>query len=141
MFHRIIFLLLILGSLFCNFNRCTVCFQSFSEHRLQSTQNAARMKRFKDYTSIKAWNTKNIIVSLLCWSLTLLCSFKHSLQLALQKWEPAGRICDFGNFFNGLAKSPNACFDRPEYWMSAICVAKLWNTPSLRGLYDKNSTS
>ena len=20
--------------------------------------------------------------------------------------EPAGRICDFGNFFNGLAKSP-----------------------------------
>ena len=106
MFHRIIFLLLIFGSLSCNFNRCTVCFQSFSEHRLQSTQNAARIKRFKDYTSIKALNKKNIIVSLLCWSLTLLCSFKHSLQLALQKWEPAGRICDFGNFFNSLAKSP-----------------------------------
>ena len=27
-------------------------------------------------------------------------------QLALQKWEPAGRIGDFGHFFNGLAKSP-----------------------------------
>ena len=27
-------------------------------------------------------------------------------QLALQKWEPAGRIGDFGNFFNGLAKRP-----------------------------------
>ena len=27
-------------------------------------------------------------------------------QLALQKWEPAGRIGDFGQFFNGLAKSP-----------------------------------
>ena len=28
-------LLLIVGSLFCNFNRCAVCFESFSEHRLQ----------------------------------------------------------------------------------------------------------
>ena len=34
-FHRIIFLLLIVSSLSCNFNRCTVCFQSFSEHRLE----------------------------------------------------------------------------------------------------------
>ena len=35
MFHRIIVLLLIVSSLFCNFNRCAVCFQSFSEHCLQ----------------------------------------------------------------------------------------------------------
>ena len=35
MFRRIIFPLLIAGSLSCNFNRCAVCFQSFSEHRLQ----------------------------------------------------------------------------------------------------------
>ena len=28
--------------------------------------------------------------------------------------EPAARIGDFGNFFNGLAKT-HACFDRPEY--------------------------
>ena len=35
MFHRIIFLLLIVSSLSCNFNRCTVCFQSSSKHRLQ----------------------------------------------------------------------------------------------------------
>ena len=27
-------------------------------------------------------------------------------HLALQKCEPAGCIGDFGNFFNGLAKSP-----------------------------------
>ena len=26
-----------------------------------------------------------------------------------------GRIGDFGNFFNGLAKTAHACFDRPEY--------------------------
>ena len=35
MFHRIIVLLLIVSSLFCHFNRCAVCFQSFSEHCLQ----------------------------------------------------------------------------------------------------------
>ena len=35
MFHRIIFLSLIVSSLSCNFNRCADCFQSFSEHRLQ----------------------------------------------------------------------------------------------------------
>ena len=44
MFHRIIFLLLIVSSLSCNFNRCADCFQSFSEHRLQElfNSNAAR---------------------------------------------------------------------------------------------------
>ena len=33
--HRIIFLLLIVSSLSCNFNFCADCFQSFGEHRLQ----------------------------------------------------------------------------------------------------------
>ena len=33
MFHRILFLLLIISSLYCNFNRCADCFQSFSEER------------------------------------------------------------------------------------------------------------
>ena len=63
--------------------------------------------------------------------------FKHSLQLALQKWEPAGRICDFGNFFNGLAKSPrvvrsswildecNLCCKIVQYCiLSEVCVLK-----------------
>ena len=31
MFHQIIFLLLFVGSLSCNFIRCAVCFQSFSQ--------------------------------------------------------------------------------------------------------------
>ena len=31
MFHRIVFLLLIVGSLSCNFIRCAVCFQSISQ--------------------------------------------------------------------------------------------------------------
>ena len=43
MFHRIIFLLLIVSSLYCNFNRCAVCFQSFSVNiAFTSTQTAAR---------------------------------------------------------------------------------------------------
>ena len=46
MFHRIIFLLLIVRSLFCNFNRCAVCFQSFMNISCKSTQNVARIKRF-----------------------------------------------------------------------------------------------
>ena len=61
----------------------------------------------------------------------------HSLQLALQKWEPAGRICDFGIFFNGLAKSPrvvrsswilnecNFCYKIVQYCiLSEVCVLK-----------------
>ena len=45
MFHRIIFLLLIVSGLFCNFNRCVVCFQSLMNIACRSTQNAARIKR------------------------------------------------------------------------------------------------
>ena len=47
MFHRIIFLLLIVSSLFCNFHRCcAVCFQSLMNKACRSSQNAARIKRF-----------------------------------------------------------------------------------------------
>ena len=55
-FHRIIFLLLIFGSLYCNFILCAVCFQSFSQgfwyfarsrsrEIRQNTQNAAKFGR------------------------------------------------------------------------------------------------
>ena len=46
----------------------------------------------------------------------------------LQKWEPAGRIGNFGNYFNGLAKSRHVLRSFWIYWMSVICIAKLWNT-------------
>ena len=42
----IIFLLLIVSSLSCNFNSCAVCFQSFMNIACRSTQNAALIKRF-----------------------------------------------------------------------------------------------
>ena len=41
-----IFFLFIISSLSCNFNRGAVCFQSFSDHRLQEYSNAARIKLF-----------------------------------------------------------------------------------------------
>ena len=55
MFHRIIFLSLIFRSLFCNLNRCAVCFQSFMNIACRSTctQNVARIKRFSHCT--KNW--------------------------------------------------------------------------------------
>ena len=56
-------------------------------------------------------------------------SFKYSPQLALQKWEPDGRIGDFGNFLKVY-----------EYWMSAICIVKYCFLSEVCR-YDKNSAS
>ena len=72
MFHRIIFLLLIVSSLYCDFNRCAVCFQSFSVNiAFTSTQTAARIKPFWRLHIVKINKKINIINSLLCWSETL----------------------------------------------------------------------
>ena len=86
MFHRIIFLLLIVSTLSCNFNRCAVCFQSFMNIACRSTQNAARIKRFlRLHIVIKPLNKKiKIANSLLCWSVTLLM---FTANLALVKSE------------------------------------------------------
>ena len=82
MFHQITFLLLIVSSLSCNFNRCAVCFQSFMNIACRSTQNAARIKRFlRLHIVIKPLNKKiNTINSLLCWTVTLLM-FTENLAL------------------------------------------------------------
>ena len=73
--------------------------------------------------------------------ITLLILLKTVDFGACQKWEPASRIGDFGNFLTVSLKA-HACFDCPEYWMSAICIAKIVKYCILhRGLYDKNSAS
>ena len=46
MFNRIIFLLVIVSSLSCNFNRYAVCFESFMNIACGSYHFAARIKRF-----------------------------------------------------------------------------------------------
>ena len=60
---------------------------------------------------------------------------------ACQKWEPAGRIGDFGNFLNGFAKSPRVlCTVLNIEWVQF--VLKNWDILHfVRGLYDKNSAS
>ena len=58
-------------------------------------------------------------------------------QLPLEKWEPAGRIGDFGNVFSGLAKSPRVLWSSwilnkcNLYWkivkyciLSTVCMIK-----------------
>ena len=99
MFHWIIVLLFIVSSLFCNFNRCAIC---FSRSLNIACPRVLKMPRVKPF-----WIKNNIINSLACWGVTLLMLIQTlDPQLALQKREPAGRIRDFGNFFNGFAKSP-----------------------------------
>ena len=53
MFHRIIFLLLIVSSLFCNFNRCAVCLISRSWTSLAGVIKMPRVSNaFQEYTSL-----------------------------------------------------------------------------------------
>ena len=147
MFHRIIFFLLIVSGLSCNFNRC---FQSFMNIiACRSTQNAARIKRFlRLYIVIKALNKKiNIINSLLCWSVTLLMFIQtidhnsHCKFGACQKlWEPAGRIGDFGNFLNGFAKSPRLIVLNIDWVQFVLENCEILHS-MVRGLYDKYSAS
>ena len=90
----------------CNFSRFAVCFPSFINTACRSIQNAARIKRFlRLHIVIKPLNKKNkhnkFFIMLKRNSFNVHWKFG-----ACQKWEPAGRIGDFGNFFNGLAKSP-----------------------------------
>ena len=47
MFHRIIFHLLIVSTLSCNFNRCADCVQSFSKQRFPEYSKCRALNRFR----------------------------------------------------------------------------------------------
>ena len=105
MFHRVIFFFLIVSSLYCNFNRCAVCFQSFSVNiAFTSTQTATRIKRFWRLHIDEINKKTNIINSLLCWSETLSMFIQtddHS------SWAAKVRTgWPYRKYINGLAKSP-----------------------------------
>ena len=112
----------------CNFNRFAVHFQSFISIACRSTQNTARIKRFlRLHIVIKPLNKKNKHTEF--FFLLKRNSFNvHWKFGGCQKWEPAGCLGDFENFLNGFAKSPLVLRTGSEYWMSAICLEKLWNT-------------
>ena len=133
-----------LSSLSCSFNRCICClFSVVHDHRLQQyTKCRPYQKLFKInwlHIVIKSLNEKiNMISSLLCWSVTLLMFTQTLDQLALQfcqKWEPAGRIGDFGNFFNGFAKCPRLIVLNIDWVQFVLKNCELVH--SVRGLYDR----
>ena len=60
---------------------------------------------------------------------------------ACQKWEPAGRIGSFENFFNGFPKSPRAQSMVLNIEWVQFVLKKCEILYSVWGLYDKNSAS
>ena len=68
-------------------------------------------------------------------------SNQHSPQLALQKWEPDGRIADFGNFFNGLAEKPTRTSIVLNIEWVPFVLQNCEMLLSIQDLYDKNSAS
>ena len=107
MFHWIIFLLLIVSSLSCNFNRCAICFQSFMNIAWRSTQNATRIKCF---WRLRIVHKINIMSRLSRWSVTLLMFIQtlssHCKFGASQSENRLAVIGAFANFFNRFAKIP-----------------------------------
>ena len=99
MFHRIIFLLLIVSTLSCNFNRFADCFQSFSKQRFPKYSKCRALNRFK----IKNKHNKFFIM-LERNSVNVHSNTRHCQHCKSQN--PAGRIGDFENFFNGLRLKP-----------------------------------
>ena len=55
---------------------------------------------------------------------------------ARQKWEPAGRIGDFGNFLNGFAKSPRLIVLNID-WVEFVSKIVKYFILSQLGLYDE----
>ena len=97
----------------------------------RSTQNAARIKRFwRLHIDMKNKHNKFFIM---LERNSINAHSKTRPQLTLQKWESAGRIGDFGNFLNGLAKSPRV--------LRSSWIVQFEILHSVRGLYDKNSPS
>ena len=129
-----IFYLLIVSSLSSNFNRFVVCFWSFMNFACRSTQNAARIKCFlRLHIVIKPLNdnkkNNKFFIMLKRNSLNLHCQFG-----ARQKWEPADRIGDFGNFLNGFARSPRLIVLIIDWEQFVLKRCEILH--SVRGLYD-----
>ena len=78
-----------------------------------------------------------ILNSLLRWSVTLLKfiqTFDHT-DGSHKKWEPAGRMGDFGIFLNGFAKSPRLIVLNIDWVQFLLKNCEILH--SVRGLYDK----
>ena len=147
----------------CHFNHFAVCFQSFINIAWRSTQNAARIKRFlRLHIVIKPLDKKNkhnkFFIMLKRNSFNVHWKFG-----AYQKWEPAGRIGDFGTFLNRFAKSPRVLrtllnidwvhlsWKIVKYWiLSEVCMIQtaphitvspqMWCIKSMKCWFTRNQS-
>ena len=102
MFYWIIFLYWFLVVLKVQFSSLCCLFSVVHEHRLQEYSKCRAYQTLFSYKAINKKNKHNKFFIMLKRN-----SFNvHWKFGACQKWEPAGRIGDFGNFLNGFAKSP-----------------------------------
>ena len=130
MFHRIIFLLLIVSRLSCDFNRCADYFQPFSEHRLQEYSKCCALNHFK----IKNKRNKFFIM-LERNSVNVHSNSRHSSHYKSENWMAVQVILEI--FFNGLAKSPRVLPSSLVQFVLQNCEILL----SVQDLYDSNSAS
>ena len=128
MFHRIIFLLLIVSSLSCKFNRCADCFQSFSKQRFSEYSKCRALKGFKiknkhnNFFILLEHNSVNV----------------HSNTRHCQHCKSQNRLAVQMILKRFTAKA-HACFNRPEQQFVSQHCEILHSV--VRGLYDKNSAS
>ena len=134
MFHRIIFLLLIVSTVSCNFNRCGDCFQSFSEQRSE---------RFPEYSKCRALNRFKIknkhnkeFIMLERNSVNVHSNTRHCQHRKSQNRLAVQMIL---KIFSRFTAKAHTCFDRPEQQFVSQYCEILHSV--VRGLYDKNSAS
>ena len=126
----------------CNLNRFAVCFQSFINIACRCTQNAARIKRFlRLRILIKQLNNNKNKYNKFFIMLKRNSFNVHWKFGACQKWEPTGRIGDFGNFLNGFAKSPRVLHTVLNVEWVQFVLKNCEIQHFVWGLYDKNSAS
>ena len=126
----------------CNFNRYSVCFQSFMNIACRSTQNSASIKRFlRLRIVIKPLNKKiNILNSSLYWSVTLLMFIQklitaRTANLALVKSE--NRLAVYWvilEIFWSFVKSPRLIVLNIKWVQFVLNNCEILH--SVRGFYD-----
>ena len=120
---------------------CAVCFQSFIN--IAYTKCRAYQTLFKInwlHIVIKSLNEKNkhdkFFIMLKRTSVNVDSNTGlRSHWKFFQKWEPAGRIGDFGNFLNGFAKCPRLIvlnIDWVQFFLKNCEIVH-----PVRGLYDQ----
>ena len=134
MFHRILFLLLIISSLSCNFNRCPDCFQSFSEQRFPEYSKCRALNHFK----IKNKHNKFfIILELNC--VNVHSDTRHSQHCKIQNRLAVQVILEI--FLTVQPKPTRALIVLNIEWKQFVLKNCQILHSVVRGLYDKNSAS